>query len=386
MAAEPVLGWLLAGSQLWTSDERAALCALASSEAAIVTHCSSRAETPALQLIPLLASIAPYFHMRGKQRSGVSILSRVVGASGIALRDFAIEDARADFAAALLGSTASAPFPICPPEEVLSVPDETVDINVWRTAAAADAARGGVRGEADAAAAASPAAAARHARVGDLMRACLLDGLGQNTYAATEYAAAWHAFANAHAVAAQHSGVDAAIVCSRALDGAGRVARERGDYALSLELHAAALRAVAGGAAADDTGACRFASPSRAVCCANALSNAGVARYRLRDLDGSAALHARALALRETSGEQRGLASSLGNLALVHATRGGAEGRAAAAPLYARSLKIRRDLEDTWGVAGSLRALADLALVGGDAATASARACEAVKIFAAVGE
>jgi hypothetical protein len=381
-----IVDWLVAGSRLWTSDERLALCNLASSEAAIVAHCSPSAETTALQLIPLLASIAPYFHMRGKQRHGVSILSRVLEASGIEQRDFVIEGARADFAEALLEkkSAPSAPFPIAPPERVLGARccGETVDIGVWRAAVAQDAARGGAGA---AVASAAGDAGAGDSRVADLMRACFLDGLGQNAYAATDYVAAWRSFANAHDVATQHPGVDAAIVCSRALDGAGRVARERGDYALSLELHAAALRA-ASGVDEGDGGARRFAAPSLAVCCANALSNAGVACYRLRDLDVSAALHTRALALREASGEQRGLASSLGNLALVHATRGGAEGRAAAAPLYARSLKIRRDLEDTWGVAGSLRALADLALDGGDAATASARAREAVEVFAAVGD
>eukprot|EP00937_MAST-01D_sp_MAST-1D-sp2_P003043 g3043.t1 len=283
--------------------------------------------------------------------------------------------------------------------------------------ALADALLGAPAGAADAASAAAVVPAV-------LLRACAFDGAGTNAYALTKYdeAAALHAHALADAEAhlagagagaraddagaaataeAATATADALVVRSRALDGLGRVARERGDYSLSLRLHHAAAAAAREAAAAErSAGAAAWLRPPPLVLLANAVSNAGVAARRraekeergrelLETADGqlSRCYHREALRLRERTGDLRGLASSAGNLAVLQpATEEGAQ---AALGLYEKSLETRRVLGDTWGVAGSLRAIAMRRLArrqAGDVDLARGMLAEAVPKFQAVGD
>ena len=248
-----------------------------------------------------------------------------------------------------------------------------------------------------------------------LLVAGVLDGAGANAYACTEYSTAALCHGQALEIANLfladgtsqpelrrqlfdgnrqttakfwEAGVEcgvaeAHVMRSRALDGLGRVARESGDYDRSLRLHAAAARAAIAAHTAVGDGSVLRVRPQPLVAGANAVSNAGVAAYRLGEHGLARRYHTEALRLRELCAEQRGISSTLGNLALV------SEGPDAALPLYQRSLAIRLELRDTWGVAGSHRSIAVQHIergAEGDAAKARQHLAMAVPIFAEVND
>ena len=107
---------------------------------------------------------------------------------------------------------------------------------------------------------------------------------------------------------------DAVLLQCRALDGLGRVARETGRPHLSYGLHARAAHLLA---REELRGFGSAFAPPPLVCLANAVSNAGVAAWRARDPACALACHTLAKKLRQDLGDRRGLASSLGNLALL---------------------------------------------------------------------
>ena len=247
-----------------------------------------------------------------------------------------------------------------------------------------------------------------------LLVAGVLDGAGANAYACTEYSTAALCHGQALEIANLFLAdgtsqpelrrqlfdgnrqttakfweagiecvVEAHVMRSRALDGLGRVARESGDYERSLRLHAAAARAAIAAHTAVGDGSVLRVRPQPLVAGANAVSNAGVAAYRLGEHGLARRYHTEALRLRELCAEQRGISSTLGNLALV------SEGPDAALPLYQRSLAIRLELGDTWGVAGSHRSIAVQHIergAEGDAAKARQHLAMAVPIFAEVND
>jgi len=171
---------------------------------------------------------------------------------------------------------------------------------------------------------------------------------------------------------------EALILKSRSLDGLGRVARESGNYSLAWKLHAAAYEAASRSLKLlEKDGSCRV-RPAPHVCIANAISNAGVVAYRLKRHQDARRLHEAAKDFREIYGDQRGLSSSLGNLALLHDTP------EEALPLYYESLQLRKELGDVWGVAGSLRALAECHRRMKDIEKARELIAEAAGVFAEV--
>jgi tetratricopeptide (TPR) repeat protein len=85
----------------------------------------------------------------------------------------------------------------------------------------------------------------------------------------------------------------------------------------------------------------------RALC----LNNLGVVElHRDGDLDAAHAYHSEALDLRRKSGDVRGIASSLNNLAQVDRFKGRLD---ETIPRMEEALKLRTSIQDTWGVAGS---------------------------------
>jgi tetratricopeptide (TPR) repeat protein len=102
---------------------------------------------------------------------------------------------------------------------------------------------------------------------------------------------------------------------------------------------------------------------------ATALNGAGNLAWQQGDYARATVLHEEALALRRTLGDTRGIAGSLGNLGTV-AYRQGDYRRAAA--LYEEALVRHRQLEDRWGIAADLNNLAMVAYQRGDYARAAA--------------
>ena len=213
-----------------------------------------------------------------------------------------------------------------------------------------------------------------------LLTACCLDGGGANAYATSSYPEAAELHAKAYAMAGKAAGgshldsCDARVLQSRALDGLGRVARETGEYKLSFQLHLAAVQRIV---SADLSTFKARMRPSPLVCAANAISNAGVAAYRLDDKEQSKACHSLAKRLRESSGDLRGYSSSLGNLAKMCESK-------EALPLYEESLRIREQLHDTWGIAGSHRAIAAIHVQIGNGDVAAPHLVTAIPLFVQV--
>ena len=171
---------------------------------------------------------------------------------------------------------------------------------------------------------------------------------------------------------------DAVLLQARALDGLGRVARETGQPRLSYGLHARAAHVLSREALGEFSSCFR---PPPLACLANAVSNAGVAAFRAGDATCARGCHTLAKKLRQSVGDARGLASTLGNLALLAPP-------AEALPLYEQTLQLRRELLDTWGVAGAHRAIAAVHLAhgGGGGGEAVAHLAQAVPLFVRVGD
>ena len=237
--------------------------------------------------------------------------------------------------------------------------------------------------------------------LGVLLMGTILDGCAMNAYACTRYEAAWALHSAALTVldctATAAPNTNTLRLRCRALDGLGRVAREQGDGANSVKLHMAAIGAASAAAKSftrkctpdrsspSTTTSSSFGSeftvlPEPDVLLANAISNTGVAFYRQKQMTSALNYHTEGLRIRRAAGEARGIASSLGNIALLK------DDSADAIPLYQESKIIREELGDTWGVAGSLRALAMAYIKVGNQAGAVAALQEAIATFTAVGD
>ena len=228
----------------------------------------------------------------------------------------------------------------------------------------------------------------------ELLMACCLDGAGTNAYACTAYGEASSLHTAALSICERYLqqqqvgndstfGPAATLLRSRALDGLGRVCRESGDYARSFHLHVMAADAAASLCAQGVKRSPVYFRPEPHACVANAVSNAGVAAFRLGDMALARRCHEEARRLRGPIGDLRGLSSSLGNLALLCADP------SAALELYLESLSLRVRLNDTWGIAGSHRAIATQLTRrggGGDVESARQHLAAALGIFPQVGD
>lgn len=127
---------------------------------------------------------------------------------------------------------------------------------------------------------------------------------------------------------------------AKALDGAGILADNQGDYGRAAALHEEALEVH------------RTLGDTRGT--ANALNGIGNAVQKQGDYGRAMTLHEEALALRRTIGDTGGVAASLSNLAVSLLLQGGYERPVA---LLEEAVALKRDLGDTWGIAASLNNL-----------------------------
>ncbi|MFB3816257.1 MAG: sigma 54-interacting transcriptional regulator [Candidatus Methylomirabilales bacterium] len=140
---------------------------------------------------------------------------------------------------------------------------------------------------------------------------------------------------------------------ARALNGAGNLARDLGDYARAANHHAEALRLR------------REVGDTRGV--AGSLNNLGaIAHDRARYADAEA-YFSEALPAWRAAGDQEGLALSLNNLGRTRRFQGDYE-RAGA--LGRESLELFRGIDHAWGIARALNSLANAAHYQGDVASA----------------
>ncbi len=112
-----------------------------------------------------------------------------------------------------------------------------------------------------------------------------------------------------------------------------------------------------------------LSSPDAPAARGKALNAAGVLAFQQGEYAASRALHGEDLALRRALGDDRGVAQALNNLGVVAWNDGDA---AAARGCHAESLALRRVLDDRWGIAQSLNNLGVVARAQGDLARAEA--------------
>ncbi len=114
-----------------------------------------------------------------------------------------------------------------------------------------------------------------------------------------------------------------------------------------------------------------------------ALNAAGVLAFQQGEYAASGALHREDLALRRALGDEAGIAQALNNLGVVARSDGDT---AAAQALHEESLAIRRALGDRWGVAQALNNLGVVARVQGDFARAETLHMESLAIRRELGD
>lgn len=212
------------------------------------------------------------------------------------------------------------------------------------------------------AAAAAPVPAAADSADVRAARAALdagLLGAVQLYYAAAQYPRAREAHA---AVAAQDSG--------DALNLLGMIDREQSNLENALRLHDRARKA--------------YAAEGDAWGEAHAISNEGVCYWRRELVSAAEAKHTEALARRRELDDTLGIASSLGNLALIHHSRH--FNHALALQYYEESMRMREELGDAWGVAGSLVAITMVKRALREPHAAANCALRALDAFARVGD
>ncbi len=116
---------------------------------------------------------------------------------------------------------------------------------------------------------------------------------------------------------------------------------------------------------------------------AMALNGAGVLAYNQGDYAPARALYEESLAIRREAGDRRGVAGSLCNLGNVAHVQGD---YASARALYEESVAVFRELGDRQGVAGSLCNLGSVADDQGDYTSARALYEESVAVFRELGD
>jgi predicted ATPase/DNA-binding XRE family transcriptional regulator len=124
-------------------------------------------------------------------------------------------------------------------------------------------------------------------------------------------------------------------------------------------------------------------APARTLLRASALNGAGALVYDQGDYAAARMFHEESLALRRELGDQRGIAGSLNNLGNVAKDQGE---HATARALYEESLAVIRELGDRWGIAIILNNLGNVAKDQGEHATARAFHEESLAIQREVGD
>ena len=145
------------------------------------------------------------------------------------------------------------------------------------------------------------------------------------------------------------AGLEALAVRSKALNGAGNLALNQGDYAAARALHEASLAIR------------RQLGNQKGI--ADSLGNLGNVAYRQRDYVEARAFQMESLAINRGLGNQQGIANALINLGLVAERQGD---NAAAWALHEESLTICRQLGNQQGIANALGNLGGVTYRQGD--------------------
>jgi predicted ATPase/DNA-binding CsgD family transcriptional regulator len=162
---------------------------------------------------------------------------------------------------------------------------------------------------------------------------------------------------------------DASAARAKALQAAGNLAAQQGDYAAAEPLYEEAL-------------AVRRALGDRPAI-GNLLSNLGIiARYQGNN-HAARRLYTDSLAIRRELDDTWGIATSLANLGIVMLELGK---RSEARCLHEESLDLRRRLGDRWAIANSLHNLANVARDDGDFNSAFALYAESIAENRALGD
>lgn len=141
----------------------------------------------------------------------------------------------------------------------------------------------------------------------------------------------------------------------KALNGAGALAVQQGDYEQAEQYHR------------EDVSLCRMLGIRNGV--AAALNNLGIALLKQEKFAETITAWEESLALAQAMGDGRRVALTLNNLGYLAYAQGQYRG---VAQVYAESLAVRRHLEDAYGVASTLENWGQLAREQGEYAAASA--------------
>ncbi|MDB5076481.1 MAG: transcriptional activator domain protein [Chloroflexi bacterium] len=163
--------------------------------------------------------------------------------------------------------------------------------------------------------------------------------------------------------AASGSGLGSHAARAKALNGAGNLAWQQGDFDRATDLHEWALELHR--AAQDKNGV------------AGTLGSLGTVAFGQGDYSRADALYEECLALKRDLGDRWGIAAALNNLAMVAYQRGNYD---RASTLYEEGLALQRELQDRKGVAGSLGNLGLVVFRQGDYGRAVALQEEALKL------
>ena len=113
----------------------------------------------------------------------------------------------------------------------------------------------------------------------------------------------------------------------------------------------------------------REGAAGRTALRAKALNGAGNLAFNQGDYETARLLYEESLSIRRELGDKQGIALSLNGLGIVAYLQGDYSSSRA---LYEESLSIRRELKDTWGIAASLHNLGNVAYLQGDYEAAKA--------------
>jgi non-specific serine/threonine protein kinase len=165
------------------------------------------------------------------------------------------------------------------------------------------------------------------------------------------------------------TGQDAPAARARALNGAGNLARNLGDYERAAEQHAEALRLR------------REIRDTRGV--ATSLNNLGAVAHDRGRFASAEACFSEAMPAWREAGDQEGLALCLNNLGRARRFQGDYE---RAAVLGQESLSLFRAIDHAWGIARALNSLANTAHYLGDVAGARPLYDESLRLRRLVGD
>ncbi|HEX6387674.1 MAG TPA: tetratricopeptide repeat protein, partial [Anaerolineae bacterium] len=197
-------------------------------------------------------------------------------------------------------------------------------------------------------------------------RAKALQGAGVLAWNQGDYAAARSYYEEALAIR-RASGDQLAI--SALLNNLGNLAMDQGDYVTARQSHEESLAIK------------RVLDDQRGI--AISLGNLGIVAYQQGDYDTARSFYEESLVIKRALDDRRGISLTVGNLGNVLFEQGNYP---AARALLEESLALKRELGDKWGIATTLGNLGEVALGEGDLAAARKRLGESLEIRRELGD